>query len=429
MVALTDALRRLQRQVMLRPALMLLVFNVAAQLISVCVSPLLTRLYTPEQFGVLGAITAIVMTCVPLASGRYELGIPGARSDAEAYALIRVCLLAIALGVAAASVLACAAAYAGPTSVSTLLSGRWGFVPIGIACVALYDVLALEASRQNKLRPLAQSKISQSLAGVGGQLAFGLSGWTSIGLLLGFVLNQATGVGRLYRNLVAHHPARGPVSWRRIVSTAVEHRRYPLFASWPQALQSCSKWSLQFAFALLWDPTIAGFIFLTDRVVGRPLLLLSSSLLPVYLAELSQALRSAPGDALRTFYKTLRRQLALTVVWTAAVVGLSPWVVGPLFGTVWIAAVPFMQVMTLAIAPAALLSAVAHTLQITRHQRLDAALSIGSVVVTIAAILGGYLLRRSALETLIAFAIGQLVFALCTLYSCRRILKSVGGES
>ena len=413
---------------MQRPALMLLVFNVAAQLISVCVSPLLTRLYTPEQFGVLGAITAIVMTCVPLASGSYELGLPGARNDADAYALIRVCLLAIAFGTTVAAVVACAAAYAGPASVSTLLAGRWGFVPIGIACVALYDMLALEASRQNKLRPLAQSKISQSLAGVGAQLAFGWWGWASIGLLLGFVINQAMGVGRLYRSLVAHHPARGPVSWRRIVSTAVEHRRYPLFASWPQALQSCAKWSLQFAFALLWDPTIAGFIFLTDRVAGRPLLLLSSSLLPVYVAELSQALHSAPGDALRTFYRTLRRQLALTVVWTAAVVGLSPWVVGPLFGTAWIAAVPFMQVMTLAIAPAALLNAVAHTLQITRHQRLDAALSIGSVVFTIAAILGGHLLGWSALQTLIAFAIGQLVFAACTFYSCRRILKRIGAK-
>ena len=420
-----DALRRIPAQVLARPTLMLLVFNAAAQIVSVCAAPLLTRLYTPDQFGVLGAITGIVMVCVPLVTGRYELALPRARSDAEAFTLLRLCMTTVGVGCVVLALLAWLGAVAGPARVSGLLAGRWYFVPIGVAFVALYDTLAMEASRQNRLRPLAYSKLSQVFAGVGGQLAFGWFGWTTMGLLVGFVLNQAMGVTRLFKVLVAEHPLRAPIAWRDVRACAFEHRRYPLFASWTSALEGCAKWSLQLAFAVLWDPKIAGFIFLTDRLVGRPLQLLSTSLLPVYVANVSRALREDPAHALASFYTSLRRQTLLAVTWTIAIVGLAPLVVEPLFGAAWAQAVPYVQVMTLAIAPLASLHAVAYTLQITGHQRLDAALVVFKVLVIVGVLLGGHAARLSALETLSIFAVAQFVFALATFFTYRHVLKRI----
>ena len=424
-----EALRGLPAQVFVRPTLMLLAFNVAAQIVSVCASPLLTRLYSPEQFGVLGAITGIVMVCVPLATGRYELAIPRARSDAEAYALLRVCAIAIAIGCGLAALLASLLAHAGPARVAQLLVGRWYFVPLGIACVAVYDTLAMEASRQNQLKALAFSKLSQVFAGVGSQLALGLMGWTGIGLLVGFAANQVMGVRALLRDLVAKHPARAPFDWKQVRATASEHRRYPMFASWTAALEGCAKWSLQLAFAVLWSPEIGGFIFLTDRLVGRPLMLLSSSLLPVYVANLSRALRDDPAQALASFYVSLRRQASLAVVWTICIVGLAPWVIGPLFGARWAAAVPYVQMMTLAIAPIASFHAVAHTLQLTGHQRLDAALVVAKVMVILGVVVGAYLGGLSALTTLAIFAVAQAGFALATFLCYRHALKRLAGAA
>ena len=47
-----------------------------AQLISVLAAPLLTRLYSPEAFGILAAFSAILALCLVAAAGRYELAIP-----------------------------------------------------------------------------------------------------------------------------------------------------------------------------------------------------------------------------------------------------------------------------------------------------------------------------------------------------------------
>ena len=422
-----EALRRLSQQVFERPTLMLLVFNIAAQIVSVCAAPLLTRLYSPDQFGVLGAITGIVMVCVPLATGRYELAIPRSRSDAEAYALLRLCMVAIALGTVVMGALAWLAAHVGPARVSGLLEGRWYFIPMGIACVALYDTLAMEASRQAQLRALAFSKLSQVFAGVGGQLAFGWLGWTASGLLVGFVLNQAMGVRGLYRELVAHHPGRALINWKTLRATAFEHRLYPMFAGWTSALDGCAKWSLQLAFAVLWSPEIGGFIFLTDRLIGRPLMLLSSSLLPVYVANVSRALKDDPSQALRAFYVSLGRQALLAVVWALCVIVLAPLVIGPLFGARWAGAVPYVQMLTLATAPLASFHAVAYTLQLTGHQRLDAALVVGKVVVILAVVLGGHMARLSALTTLGIFAVAQAGLALATFLCYRHALRKLVG--
>ncbi len=419
------ALRRLCEQVFLRPTLMLLAFNVAAQIVSVCASPLLTRLYSPDQFGVLGAITGIVMVCVPLATGRYELALPRARSDAEAYALLRVCAIAIAVGTGVAALFAWLVAHEGPARIAQLLVGRWYFVPLGVACVAVYDTLAMEASRQNQLKALAFSKLSQVFSGLGSQLALGLMGWTPIGLLVGFLMNQVMGVRALFRDLVATHPGRARLDWKQVRATAFEHRLYPLFASWTSALEGCAKWSLQLAFAVLWSPEIGGFIFLTDRLVGRPLQLLSSALLPVYVSNVSRALKGDPAEALSSFYVSLRRQALLAVVWTVCVIVLSPWVIGPLFGARWAAAVPYVQLMTLAIAPIASFHAVAYTLQLTGHQRLDAALVVGKVLIILAVVLGGYLGGLSALRTLAIFAVAQAGFALATFFCYRHALKKL----
>jgi O-antigen/teichoic acid export membrane protein len=420
-----EALRRTPQRLLERPTLMLLVFNVAAQLVSVCASPLLTRLYSPEQFGVLGVITAIVMVCVPLATGRYELAIPCSRTDAEAFTLIRLCAIATALACVVAGGLAWLAVHAGPARVAEVLTGVWYFVPLGIACVALYDTLAIEASRQNKFRTLAFSKLSQVFAGVGGQVVLGLVGWSSLGLLIGFLLNQVMGVGRLFRELVAKHPLRVPIAWSAARAAASKHRRYPLFASWTSALDAAAKWSLQLTFAVLWSPEIGGFIFLTDRLVGRPLQLLSSSLLPVYVTHVSRALKENPADALAAFHSSLRRQASLSVLWTICISVIAPLIIGPLFGARWAGAVQYVQLMTLAIAPMAALHAVVHTLQLTGHQRLDAVLVAGKVLVIVAVVLGGWWAGLSALTTLAVFAASQAAFAVLTFLCYRHVLKQL----
>jgi O-antigen/teichoic acid export membrane protein len=404
--------RRLPGVLRERPALMLFTANVLAQSISVLCAPLLARLYSPHDFGVLGAFNAVVMMGLPLVSLRYELAIPQARSDRAAFATLCVCGLSIVL----TSALSC-------LGISLLLAHHQGawldslravayFIPLATCASALYDVLAMEAGRRGALGTLARSKLSQAGLGVAVQVILGVLKQGTLGLMLGFLVNQAAGITRLCLQLVVHHPAAGRIGLRELKASAHEHRNYALYTSWSSALEIAGRWAVQFAITVLWDPRVGGFIFLADRVIGRPLTMLSTSLLPVFISDFGRAVHSAPERLAPIFFATLRRQALLSLAWTLGVVVLAPFVFGPLFGPSWQGSVAYVQIMSLAIAPTTTLSPVGYTLQLLGRQRMESLMSASKIGLVILSLAACYWLHTSALVALGSFAVVQLVHAL-----------------
>ena len=67
-----------------------------AQAINMAFAPLITRLYGPEAFGLLGAFLAVVTILTPLAALAYPIAIVLPRSDSEARGIARLSLLIVA---------------------------------------------------------------------------------------------------------------------------------------------------------------------------------------------------------------------------------------------------------------------------------------------------------------------------------------------
>src|SRR5690606_29477155 len=63
-----------------------------AQLITIAATPLLTRLYTPNDFGVLAVYMSVLALFTVVASLRYELAIPLPESDDDAIHIVVLCL-------------------------------------------------------------------------------------------------------------------------------------------------------------------------------------------------------------------------------------------------------------------------------------------------------------------------------------------------
>ena len=85
-------------------ASILFVGAVAAQLVPVVVSPIVTRIYSPHDYGLYSLYMSIMSLIAAVATGRYELSVmlPERDEDAAGLALVSICLallLAILLGV------------------------------------------------------------------------------------------------------------------------------------------------------------------------------------------------------------------------------------------------------------------------------------------------------------------------------------------
>jgi O-antigen/teichoic acid export membrane protein len=66
-----------------RNVLTLMTGTTIAQSIPVAITPILTRLYTPEDFGLLAVFVALTAILGSIANGRYELAIMHPEKDEE----------------------------------------------------------------------------------------------------------------------------------------------------------------------------------------------------------------------------------------------------------------------------------------------------------------------------------------------------------
>src|SRR5699024_3409882 len=64
-----------------------------AQAISVVLSPIITRMYGPEAFGVMGTFTAMTRIIIPVAALAYPIAIVLPKNNQDAKGLIRLSLI------------------------------------------------------------------------------------------------------------------------------------------------------------------------------------------------------------------------------------------------------------------------------------------------------------------------------------------------
>ena len=190
------------------------------------------------------------------------------------------------------------------------------------------------ATRLSAFRHIAWTRISQGLSGPIAQIVLGLSGAGAPGLAIGFIVGQSSGTGMILSQVLMAEPRLGPsVSWRGIWGVMLRYAKFPLFASWSRILEMAGSGSVLFlVFSAFYSPEIAGYMFLTERVIARPLLIVSTSLLQVFTGEAGQAVLREPARLRRRFWQVLPRQFVLAAGWIGLANLAAGWSFPSLFG-------------------------------------------------------------------------------------------------
>jgi O-antigen/teichoic acid export membrane protein len=380
-------IRRLLGPETLRQRVVVLLFGTAlGQALPMLASPLLTRLFDPHEFGVLGVFSAACMSLIPLATMRYECVLLIARSAEDvADTLVLTGLTILAMSLFALCIVA-ALPFEGLFDLPGLAHVKF-FLPLALFCVSMYQLLVYEATRVGNFTPVARTKLLQGVVGPSSQILLGLTGFGPVGLVIGFILSQAAGAASLYRRfIVPHFPAIRASNLTRVRRLARTHVSFPLFSSWSGVLQEAgNNYLIIILIIAFYDPTVAGFLFLSDRIVGRPLLIVTTSLLQVAAGDLSKRLREDPGTVRVRFLKIVGVQFVLSTLWCGFVASVIPLIVAPVFGADWVGAVPFIQTICVAYVFQATMHPVSPTLQLMERQGALAAWEIVRAV----AIIGG----------------------------------------
>jgi O-antigen/teichoic acid export membrane protein len=391
-MALVDRAReQLGRRPFLKNVSIMLSGAAAGQFLSVMLSPALTRLYTPQEFGILSVYSAILTISVVTASLRYELALPLLRSDDEAINLMAVCGCVLV----AMTGIICAAAFAFPENWLRLI---WptplhfrrvhlycALLTLGFACLGGYYIALYSATRRGAFRAIARTRVGQGLVGPVTQIGFGLAGVGAPGLVVGSILGQSAGTfGLLWRQIGGQRSLLRAVSWQKMAELARRYRRFPLIASWAALIDAAGGNQLLFLLVSVeYSARVAGFIFLAERIAARPLSLIGTSILQVFVGEAGKSVSADPAQLRRRFYQVTSRQLCLAAAWLTVTNGAALFPFPAVFGANWGDAVIYLQAMSLGYLAHAMVLPVFHTLQILEKQSIAAAWQIGRLALIV----------------------------------------------
>ena len=303
------------------------------QLLVILTSPILTRLYSPEDFGMLAVFGSIFGIFLVVAAFKYELAIPLANKDEEAFDLLFLCIICVFL---VSLILTLLLLFMDEILLrwtnSSMLSSYLWLLPIAVFCGGNYQTFNYWAIRKNAFPVLARTKLNQSISSVAVQLSCGFLGFTPIGLLLGQIASQTAGIASLVRLAFQKSvPINFSFSLKRIAAVAAEYRRFPQYSSAAALLNALGLQLPTLLLATFFGLEVTGLYLLTQKLVGVPMTVVASSITQVYIAELTQITRRGSNILLPFYRKTLiniAKIAAILVALIAIIVPSFPYIFG-----------------------------------------------------------------------------------------------------
>lgn len=297
--------------------------------------PLLTRLYTPEDFGVLGSFAALLGTISVVSALRYQVAIPLPDEEQEAANLLVVsltCVIGISL-LTALAVLFFGQSIAAQFTTPALGQVLW-ILPIGVLLTGAYAVFQFWATRKRAYPQIAKTRIEQALGGVSVQLGLGWAGAGVVGLIIGQIISNGAGFVGLARRAWAESKATfSKIDIIDLRHTAYAYRRFPIYST-TEALANMAGFQLPLLFiAVLVGNKELGFLMLVIRILQAPMSLIGSAISQVYYGQATSELKS--GTLMPFTLRMLKRLFLLGFPPMLFAAIIAPWATPLIFGNSW----------------------------------------------------------------------------------------------
>ena len=316
-----------------------------AQAIPVVASPILTRLFGPEDFGLVGVFLAISTVLAVVSTGRYELAISLPAEEGKAAGLVALAAACCVLTSAATLVVvACAGSWLARAAGSERLAPWLLLLPLSILASGSAAIYQMWQNRRRRYGAMAAARVQQAVAITAGNLGAGLA-QAAGGMIPGTVLGQSlAGLGMWlggWREIRRQLVGQGAKS---LLALARDFRSHP-FHLVPSHLIGAI--ALQAPLVIMssgYSIATAGMYALAHRVVTLPTLMIANAIGDVYRQEVAAAYQ-ASGRFDVLFRQTLIRTAALAIVPAAAVFLLAPQAFAVVFGPEWRVAGEYAQIL------------------------------------------------------------------------------------
>ncbi len=320
--------------------------NLFAQSISMLVAPLMTRLYTPADYGTASVFSLILGILGPLSTWKMDWSTPNAlsRSQAAATMLLGFTVLFV-FCVLITAVLIIFPHYLVLFPAAHQIEPYVFLIPLAVLGSGLQQLLNGWYIRQNDLGAVSQSRIIQSLGSTAFNLSAGWAGLGAKGLIFGSLLTAWLGIGVLIKNAQHLKGSLARLTGRRIAQAYFRFSHEATHSVLVALLNTLTLNLTPLLLANYYSATDYGFYALMSRLAMLPSSLLASAIGQSFWSEAVRLVKDNLAELRRLYLKTTLRLAGLAVGGSVMCLA-GPFYVEPVFGARWAGAGVTLAAMT-----------------------------------------------------------------------------------
>lgn len=391
------------------PVARILLGSVIGQGAVFAVSPILTRVYSPEDFGALALITAVCAVLGAFITLSWERAVTLPPDEATALALLRLGWLSVLGGGA----LIAAIAFYGRALISDLLGSRmfedfWWLVPVTLVSMGAYALVSSRVVRAQNYGGLAVRNATQGLAQAISSVGLGLAGLMPLGLLTSVAVGRFAGLAGLGIGR-DRHPTKGKVGRAELRSALRRYRRFPLVNTWSRSINSLGLQLPTILLIALYGSLEAGLFALTVRVIASPITIIVDAVGQYFEGAFSSRIRRGEGGLSRSVLKLVRSHIIVGMIPTVVVAVFGSSIYAAVFGIEWTRAGMYAQIIVVAYLAQFVVAPVSRALVLLERQATQFAWDVTRAVLTSGAVIGCASLGLEMVWCVVALTIAYLL--------------------
>lgn len=402
--------------------------TILAQGLNILLSPIISRLYSPEEFGILTVFTTIIGILTISITLKYEWAIPIAKDDFEAKRIVKLCIYFLLL---MTSVILILIIFFKITILEIAriesLADYVYYIPIGVLLVGLYNVMVQWALRKHEFKELSITRISQSFSQnlvkiIGGILNLGAGS-----LIIGRIIGQSIGIGPLiktYRKIdLKEDTKRAGFNEYKILAS--RYKNFAIYSAPSQLLNSLGIQLPLIMLSFIFGIQEVGFYGLAYSVVSLPMSIIGISIGDTFYAEVSKSINERNDNIINLEKKLFKQLLIIGIIPVIILMLAGPVLFSFVYGYSWVRAGEYAKIISLLVFFRLIFTPITRIFSIFEKQKLELLLDVLRLVLTATCFVFTLIFKLTPINFMYLYTISMAVVYFISYIFGKNILKTM----
>jgi O-antigen/teichoic acid export membrane protein len=399
--------------------------TIISQLILFISSPILTRLFSASDFGVLALFNSVAVMAAILTTGRYEFAVGLPEKNEKASNVVGlITILAFLVSLVYLVIIIFLKNWAGEKLMHNEFIGLpvVYLVPLMTYAIACFTAFQYWNQRFKSYRLIAIANSILIILGVILNIAFGLLGFKRFGLIYSLVLSQILAIGPVFFFFYKSGYFQ-IIKLKELLALAKEYKNFPKYMLVSDLSLTTSQQIVPVILTILFNSATVGLFALANRMLKVPGIVFTSSIGNVFRNEAIDVIRIS-GNCEQLYLSTLKKLIILAVPAFGFLAIFSPQLFTLAFGKNWAESGYFARLICIGMMFDFLATPLNTLFYVVNKQKLYMQLQFFNALFGILFIYLGNWIFGSAYYSVLFFSINNAFFSLLSIFMSHRLSKN-----